>query len=190
MCSRNCCLVLCLYQYHRPTAYREGVSLGFVLCLYSDDCFPQMCFFYICLPLFHLLTDRGAETQGGRGWGDIPPIIWLYPPNSLRIVCIFKLLGGFWCSLNLLSWKKSWSRFIPPKLKMGQNWRKIASYPPQCSTKIGTPAHPTSQTFPSLAYQNQNLFVGVKKKKHVKPIKTKFLVAKIADSRMLRILKK
>ena len=54
---------------------------------------------------------------------------------------------------------------------------------------MGTPAHPTSETFPSLAYQNQNLFVGVKKK-HVQPIKTKFLVAKIADSRMLRIMKK
>ena len=24
-------------------------------------------------------------------------------------------------------------------LKIGQNWRKIANYPPQCSTKIGTP---------------------------------------------------
>ena len=23
-------------------------------------------------------------------------------------------------------------------LKMGQNWDKIANYPPQCSTKIGT----------------------------------------------------
>ena len=24
-------------------------------------------------------------------------------------------------------------------LKMGQNWGKIANYPPRCSTKIGTP---------------------------------------------------
>ena len=24
-------------------------------------------------------------------------------------------------------------------LKIGQNWRKIENYPPQCSTKIGTP---------------------------------------------------
>ena len=24
-------------------------------------------------------------------------------------------------------------------LKIGQNWSKIANYPPQCSTKIGTP---------------------------------------------------
>ena len=37
MCSRNCCLALGLYQYHRPTANRVGVSLGFVLCLYSDQ---------------------------------------------------------------------------------------------------------------------------------------------------------
>ena len=40
----------------------------------------------------------------------------------------------------------------------------------------------------SLAYQNQNLFVGVKKQ--VQPIETKFVVAKIAYFRMLRILKK
>ena len=36
--------------------------------------------------------------------------------------------------------------------------------------------------------QNQNLFVG--DKKHFQPIKTKFVVAKIAYFRMLRILKK
>ena len=71
MCSRKCCLALGLYQYHRPTAYREGVSLGFVLCLYSDDCIPQICFFYICLPLFHLVINRGAETRG-RGDGEKP----------------------------------------------------------------------------------------------------------------------
>ena len=29
----------------------------------------------------------------------------------------------FWSSLNLLTWKKSLSRFIPPMLKIGQNWR-------------------------------------------------------------------
>ena len=36
--------------------------------------------------------------------------------------------------------EKWWSRFIPPTLKIGQNWGKIANYPPQCSTKICTPA--------------------------------------------------
>ena len=46
----------------------------------------------------------------------------------------------FFCSsLNLLPWTKWWSRFIPPMLKIGQNWGKIANYPPQCSTKICTP---------------------------------------------------
>ena len=40
----------------------------------------------------------------------------------------------------------------------------------------------------NLSYQNQNLFFGVKK--HVQSIKTKFFVAKIANSRMLRILEK
>ena len=28
--------------------------------------------------------------------------------------------------------------FIPPMMKIKQNWGKIANYPPQCSTKIGT----------------------------------------------------
>ena len=44
------------------------------------------------------------------------------------------------------------------------------------------------QTFPSLAYQNQNLVVC--DKKYDQPIKTKFVVRKIAYFRMLRILKK
>ena len=162
MCSRNCCLALGLYQYprHKPTAYREGVSEGFVLCLYFDDCFPQTCFFYFCLPLFHFLTDRGAETRGGGGGdGEIyPPNNLTISPNNLTLVCIwaqvstriwgtkfsfFRWRPFFWSSLYLLTWKKSWSRFISPKLKVGQNWGKIASYSPQCSTKIGTPAHPT-----------------------------------------------
>ena len=43
-----------------------------------------------------------------------------------------------WSSLNFHIWTKSWSRFIPSMLKIGQNWGKIANYPPQCSTKIGT----------------------------------------------------
>ena len=29
----------------------------------------------------------------------------------------------------------------PPMLKIGQKWGKIANYPPQCSTKIGTPGY-------------------------------------------------
>ena len=28
-----------------------------------------------------------------------------------------------------------------PMLKIGQNWGKVANYPRQCSTKIGTPAY-------------------------------------------------
>ena len=31
-----------------------------------------------------LAVYRGAETRGG--WGIYPPIIWLYPPHSLRMV--------------------------------------------------------------------------------------------------------
>ena len=34
--------------------------------------------FHLCLPLFHLLTDSGAETQGG--WGDISPNLTVSPP--------------------------------------------------------------------------------------------------------------
>ena len=58
----------------------------------------------------------------------------------------FRWRSFFWSSLDLprmlnlfhiwFTWKKSWSRFIPQMLKMGQNWGKIANYPPQCSTKI------------------------------------------------------
>ena len=44
----------------------------------------------------------------------------------------------FWSLLNFQTWTKSWSRFISPMLKIGQNWDKIANYPPQCSAKIGT----------------------------------------------------
>ena len=40
-------------------------------------------------------------------------------------------------------------------LKIGQNWGKIANYPPQCSTKIGTPA------FYSLTCRTRNRTVEV-----------------------------
>ena len=42
----------------------------------------------------------------------------------------------FWSLLNLLSWTKSWSRFIPPILKIGQNWGKIAKYPPHAKQRL------------------------------------------------------
>ena len=32
----------------------------------------------------------------------------------------------------------------PSMLSLGQNWGKIANYPPQCSTKIGTPVRRAS----------------------------------------------
>ena len=47
----------------------------------------------------------------------------------------------FWSSLNLLTWKKSWSRFIPPPmLKIGQNWGKIANYSPNAQQR-SAPLH-------------------------------------------------
>ena len=88
-----------------------------------------------------------------------PPIIDCIPPNNLSmvffcissnnltLVCIsaqvctwirgkrvfhFWWRPFFWSSLNLFTWKKSWSRFIPPSVE------NKANYPPQCSTKICT----------------------------------------------------
>ena len=98
---------------------------------------------------------------GGGGWGNIlPPIILLHSPekfdsglhvNLLNSVCItwirektLKILVKtffVWSSVNLLSWKKSWSRFIPPMLKVEKSRDKIANYPPRCSTKIGIPGY-------------------------------------------------
>ena len=48
----------------------------------------------------------------------------------------------FFCSsLNLLTCKNCGRGSSPPMLKIGQNWGKIANYPPQCSTKICSPAY-------------------------------------------------
>ena len=52
---------------------------------------------------------------------------------------LVKTFFFFWSSFNLLTRTKSWSRFIPPLLKIGQNWGKVANYIPQCSTKIDSP---------------------------------------------------
>ena len=64
----------------------------------------------------------------------------------------------FWSSLNLLTWTNSWSRFIPPMLKIGQNWGKIANYPPQCSKMIGTPGPKRFHTRGSLHLIHQVAF--------------------------------
>ena len=47
--------------------------------------------------------------------------------NSGRKSVLFALF--FWSSQNFHTCTKSWSRFIPPMLKIGQNWGKIANYP-------------------------------------------------------------
>ena len=92
-----------------------------------------------------------------------PPIIWLWCTSERRSVLkksvpFLMKTFYFWSSpefgeksvpflvkssLNFLTWKKSWSRFILPMLKIGKNWGKIANYPPQCSTKISPPLLPT-----------------------------------------------
>ena len=113
-----------------------------------------------------LARNQGCRNPG---WGDggyippitdcIPPIIWLWSTSASppiiwlwsALECWSSLKFGkkslsilvktfFWSSLNLLIWKKLWSRFIPPNVENRQNWSKIANYPPQCSTKIGIPA--------------------------------------------------
>ena len=106
-----------------------------------------------------LIRNKSYQCTGvpKPGGGISPTIIWLYPPNSLSMVyiCIppiiwlwcaserrcplefgeksvpflVKTFFFFWSSLNLLTWTKSWSRFIPPMLKIGQNWGKVANYP-------------------------------------------------------------
>ena len=98
---------------------------------------------------------------GGGGGGYIAPnnltvspnylsmVFICIPSHNLTLVCIWAQvctwIRGKKCSISgedlffkLLTWKKSWSRFIPPMLKIGQNWGTIAHYPPQCSTKICT----------------------------------------------------
>ena len=50
----------------------------------------------------------------------------------------------------------------PPMLKIGQNWGKIASYPPQCSTKICTPADQlpfTTEIMPQLTRTRMTQFL-------------------------------
>ena len=83
----------------------------------------------------------------------------LFSTNLRSNVYPFKLLGGMqmWTILKLLGGIQPnyWGGYIPP-------------FP-----LVSEPLHRTSLTFPSLAYQNQNLFVGVKK--HVQPIKLSFM---------------
>ena len=91
---------------------------------------------------------QGCQNPGG--WEIYPPnnlsmVYICIPPNNMTLVCIWAQVSTrsrkkglyfwwrpfFWSSLNLLTWKKSWSRFTPPPmLKIGQNWGKIANYSP------------------------------------------------------------
>ena len=120
-------------------------------------------------------SQPGVPKQEGDG-GYIPPIIWMYTPNILRMVhiCIppnnlngctserkfgeknvLFLLKTFFLVFTWIWGKKCFVCFFlvftkfshlnkivvevhPPMLKLGQNWGKIANYPPQCSTKIDT----------------------------------------------------
>ena len=155
------------------------------------------CFFYICLPLLHLLTDRGVETRKGG--------MRIYiPPNNLSIVCIcippiiwlwcaferrsplqfgeqsFHSFGEdliFWSSLYLLTWKKSWSRFIPPKLEIAQNWGKIANYPPNAQQRWAPLV--TQRPKPFLVKPTKSkIFLLISKKNTFSWLKLSFLLPK------------
>ena len=64
------------------------------------------------------------------------PFFWFSPEFGKKTCSISgEDLFFFWSSLSLLTWKKYWSRFIPPMLKIGQNWDKIANYPPPMLNK-------------------------------------------------------
>ena len=75
----------------------------------------------------------------------------------------------------------------PPKLKIRQTWGKIASYPPNAQQRWAPLL--IQRPKPFLVWPTKTKIFLLVSKKHVQLIKPKFLVAKIADSRMLRILK-
>ena len=53
----------------------------------------------------------------------------------------FSVNTFFFFGLHLICLpEKSLGRGSSPQLKIGQNWGNITNYPPQRSTKIGTPA--------------------------------------------------
>ena len=96
-----------------------------------------------------------------------PPILWLWSASQRKsllefgeksapvlvktfVFSVFTWIRGkkcsifgedhfVWSSLNLLIWKKIMVEAHTQMLKIRQNWVEIANYPPQCSTKIGTP---------------------------------------------------
>ena len=66
------------------------------------------------------------------------PIIWLWSTSKR-----WMMFGPFFGlheipgkKLLNFQWRPFFLRFIPPMLKLGQNWGKIANYPPKCSTKM------------------------------------------------------
>ena len=69
--------------------------------------------------------------------------VFLFWRRSFFVFLVFTWIRGkkvfrfwwrlfFWSSLKLLSWKKSWSRYIPPYV---ENWGKIANYLPLPNTQ-------------------------------------------------------
>ena len=69
------------------------------------------------------------------------PLFWSLPEFGEKKCSIFG--EDLFFALHLIgSPEKNGGRISsPPMLKIGKNWGKIANYPPQCSTKICTPAY-------------------------------------------------
>ena len=87
------------------------------------DCIPpnNLSMVYICIPPIVWLwwaSDRRSTLEIGEkvihSWWR--PFFYLYL-NSGKKVFHFWGRPFFWSSLNLLTWKKSWSSFIPPNLE-------------------------------------------------------------------------
>ena len=98
---------------------------------FSNGIFPENCTIAKIIPIFKKGDCQNAPNYrhpymkyGATYASASPPKIWLWCTSEF-----------FWSSLNLLTWTKSWSRFIPPMLKIVQNWGKIAKLTPPMLNK-------------------------------------------------------
>ena len=87
-------------------------------------------------------SSQGCRNKGGY----IPPQYFgCIPPYNLCVhlsenwgKSVLFLMKTFFLVLTKITEQNRGRGSSPPMLKIGQNWGKIANYPPQCSTKIGT----------------------------------------------------
>ena len=103
----------------------------------------KLSYFFKKMLNFRALGAPPPDPRAFGGWRLRPQTQKLAPPLRISGYAPGSIFGeDLFFALHLIcsSEKKWWSRFIPPTSKIGQNWGKIANYPPQCSTKICTPA--------------------------------------------------